>query len=63
MFEAFRASMGAPHVLEKVVLVPGGGGIFDVKVDGATVFSKHAVGRHAEPGEVLRAIEQKTSGR
>jgi predicted Rdx family selenoprotein len=49
--------MGAPQDLERVVLVPGGGGIFDVKVNGETVFSKHAVGRHAEPGEVLRAIQ------
>jgi len=30
--------------------------VFDVKVDGKLVFSKQAVRRHAEPGEVLKLI-------
>ncbi|MBL8986659.1 MAG: Rdx family protein [Gemmatimonadetes bacterium] len=38
--------------------IPSSGGIFDVKVDGELVFSKKAVGRHAEPGEVVRLIRQ-----
>lgn len=37
-------------------LVPGGGGVFDVTVNGELVFSKQEVGRHAEPGEVRAAI-------
>lgn len=37
-------------------LVPSSGGVFDVSVDGNLVFSKKALRRHAEPGEVLRAI-------
>ena len=32
----------------------GGQGIFDVTVDGEMLYSKHATGRHAEPGEVLQ---------
>jgi selenoprotein W-related protein len=28
-------------------------GVFDVDVDGELIFSKKALGRHAEPGEVL----------
>lgn len=36
-----------------VTLKKGRGGIFDVRVDGELVFSKHEVDRHAEPGEVL----------
>jgi hypothetical protein len=32
--------------------------VFEVVVDGKSVFSKKAVGRHAAPGEVLKAIEQ-----
>jgi selenoprotein W-related protein len=39
-----------------VVLVPSSGGVFEVTADGAAVFSKKALGRHAEPGEVLAAI-------
>ena len=34
-------------------LIPGRGGIFDVEVDGALVFSKHEVGRFPEDQEIL----------
>ena len=40
------------------LLVPSSGGTFDVVVDGTQVFSKRKVGRHAEPGEVLRLIRE-----
>ena len=29
-------------------------GIFDLKVNGETLYSKHNTGRHAEDGEALR---------
>lgn len=41
------------------VLVPGTGGVFEVTVNGEKVFSKKALGRHAEPGEVRALIEEK----
>lgn len=37
-------------------LIPATGGVFDVTVNGELVFSKHEVGRHAEPGEVRAGI-------
>jgi selenoprotein W-related protein len=37
-------------------LVPSGGGVFEVTVDGTLVFSKKALGRHAKPGEVVQLI-------
>jgi selenoprotein W-related protein len=40
-------------------LTPGGGGVFDVTVDGKTLFSKKAVGRFPEPGEVVRMLQKK----
>jgi hypothetical protein len=33
--------------------------VFEVEVDVRRVFSKKVVGRHAEPGEVLRLLQQK----
>jgi predicted Rdx family selenoprotein len=45
------------HVIESLTFVTGSKGVFDVLVDGTTIFSKHALGRHAEPGEVLREFE------
>ena len=45
----------------EVKLIPGSGGIFEVTLDGAVVFSKKRVGRHAQPGEVVEAIRAKQS--
>ena len=46
------------HVIERLTFVTGSKGIFDVTVDGEELYSKHATGRHAEPGEVLALFEQ-----
>jgi selenoprotein W-related protein len=40
----------------EVKLIPGSGGVFDVVADGVLVFSKKAVGRHADPEEIVAAI-------
>jgi len=36
---------------------PSGGGRFEVTLDGAPIFEKSRLGRHAQPGEVLRLID------
>ena len=46
------------HVISELDLVTGSSGVFDVEVDDALLFSKRAVGRHAEPGEVLRLFRE-----
>ena len=43
----------------EIRLVKSAGGVFDVTVDGTVVFSKQAVGRHAQPGEILGLIRQR----
>ncbi len=40
----------------QVRLIQSAGGVFEVEVDGNLVFSKKALRRHAEPGEILRLI-------
>lgn len=47
------------HVVERLSLTTGSKGVFDVTVDGATLYSKHETGRHAEPGEVLELFTEK----
>lgn len=42
-------------------MVESSGGAFEVTVDGNLIFSKRALRRHAEPGEVLRLIRQHRS--
>ncbi|MBA3444526.1 MAG: SelT/SelW/SelH family protein [Gemmatimonadales bacterium] len=44
-------------------LIESSGGLFEVAVDGEQVFSKKKSRRHAEPGEVLRAIQQLRGGK
>jgi len=45
-------------MVKEWVLLPSSGGVFEVTVDGTLVFSKKALGRHGEPGEVARLIKE-----
>ncbi len=47
------------HVIAELTLVTGTKGVFDVIVDGETLYSKHSTGRHAESGEVLRLFRER----
>lgn len=40
-------------------MIPSGGGVFEVTVDDRLVFSKKQLGRHAQPGEILRLIAER----
>jgi len=40
----------------EVRLVPSSGGVFEVTVDGHLVFSKKALRRHPQPGEIMKLI-------
>jgi selenoprotein W-related protein len=40
-------------------MTPGGGGVFDVIVDGKTVFSKKSVGRFPEAGEIVSMLQKR----
>ena len=42
----------------KPVLTPGGGGVFDVMVDGELLFTKKKSGRFPNAGEVVDLIQQ-----
>jgi len=44
------------HKIDGLTLIPGPKGIFDVAVNGEIIFSKHAAGHHAGPGEVLKTF-------
>jgi selenoprotein W-related protein len=45
--------------VEALEIVPSGGGLFEVTVDGELVFSKKSLGRHAQPGEVMELIRNR----
>ncbi len=50
------------HDVAELKLVPSGGGVFEVTVDDQLVFSKRALGRHAENGEVLPLVSEALAG-
>jgi selenoprotein W-related protein len=47
---------GWAPLIADLQLVPASGGRFEVTVDDELVFSKKALGRHANPGEVVDLI-------
>jgi len=47
------------HVIESLTLTTGSKGVFDVTVDGESLYSKAATGRHANPGEVLELFKER----
>ena len=45
--------------LGEVALIPGGGGIFEIRLDGATVFSRKKEGRFPESKEIKQRVRDK----
>ena len=54
--EVLSASEGE---LAGLTLVPGRGGVFDVRIDGELVFSQKEAGRFPEPREIKDALRAK----
>ena len=44
--------------ISKVKIIPSSGGVFEVMVDEQLIFSKKAMGRHADYDEILTALRQ-----
>ena len=44
------------QTVEMIEIVPSGGGVFEVTVDGESIYSKKQTKRHAEPGEVMGSL-------
>ena len=46
-------------ILEAIELVPSSNGRFEVTLDDELIFSKAALGRHAQPGEVVDLVQER----
>jgi len=42
----------------EIVLIPSGGGVFEVAVNGKVVFSKKEMGRFPEEGEIVKLLSR-----
>ncbi len=47
---------GWAPIIENIELVPSSKGRFEVTLDGALIFSKASLGRHAEAGEIAGIV-------
>jgi selenoprotein W-related protein len=52
------AAIRAAHPDAEIGMIPSGHGRFEVTLDGKPIFEKSRLGRHAQPGEVLKLITQ-----
>ncbi|MBS1824423.1 MAG: SelT/SelW/SelH family protein [Acidobacteria bacterium] len=55
MLTTFGAELG------EVAIVPGSGGVFEVRLDGETIFSRAAEGRFPESKELKQAIRDRVA--
>ena len=46
------------HVIKTFTFITGSKGVFEFEVNGQFLFSKKALGRHAEPGELLEIFKE-----
>lgn len=46
------------HLIESFTLITGSKGAFEFTVDDELLYSKKALGRHAEPGEILSLFQE-----
>jgi len=46
------------HIVEDFTFVTGSKGVFHLRVNNETLYSKKETGRHAEPGEVLQLFKE-----
>jgi len=49
---------GYQHVISQLSLVTGSKGVFDVRVNGDLIFSKHESNRYPEEGELLSVLTE-----
>ena len=51
--------VGWAPIIERIDLLPSSKGRFEVILDGELIFSKAALGRHAEPGEIAGIVRER----
>jgi selenoprotein W-related protein len=50
---------GWAPIIETIQLIPSSNGRFEVSLDDQLIFSKKALGRHAEPGEIAAIVRER----
>jgi len=50
---------GWAPIIKTVDLIPSSKGRFEVILDGDLIFSKASLGRHAQPGEIVKIVRER----
>ena len=52
----FKPVVGQKHPITEIVLLPSGGGRYEVTIDGELVYSKAATGAHTTNDHILQQV-------
>lgn len=50
---------GWAPIIKTIDLIPSSKGRFEVTLDGDLIFSKASLGRHAQPGEIVKIVRER----
>jgi selenoprotein W-related protein len=56
LVETFKPVVGKPHPITELVLIPSGGGRFEVTIDGELVYSKAATNQHTTNPYIIEQV-------
>lgn len=57
----FRPPVSKPNPIEELVLIPSGGGLFEIRIDGELVYSKAATGQHTTNEHAIELVRARLS--
>ncbi len=59
LVESFKPTVGTPHPIDEIVLIPSTGGRFEVSVDGELIYSKIETGAHPPPELIVERVRSR----
>jgi predicted Rdx family selenoprotein len=54
LITTFKPVLGKEHPIEQIILIPSGGGRYEVTIDDELVYSKAATGEHTTNEHILQ---------
>jgi predicted Rdx family selenoprotein len=59
LVQAFKPSVGRPHPIEQIILVPSSGGRYEITVDDELIYSKAATGQHTTNDYIIELVRKR----
>ncbi len=55
----FKPAVGQSHLIKEIVLIPSGGGRYEVMIDDELVYSKAATGEHTTNEFIIEQVRKR----